>query len=71
MSMQATCIYVSLSSPSIAFPLQSTGWSALFFAVSEKDVATTERLLASGANVFLKDKVCSYFYALDFVPKAN
>ena len=55
-----------LSSSSIALPSQSTGWSALFFAVNERDVATTKRLLAAGANVFLKDKVCFNFLCTQF-----
>lgn len=36
---------------------QSTGWSALFFAAENEDVATTKLLLKAGANPLLKDYV--------------
>lgn len=39
--------------------LQSTGWSALFFAAKEGDVGTTNLLLKAGAIALLKDKVSS------------
>ena len=42
-----------------SFSLQNTGWSSLFFAAKEGDVATTNLLLKAGANALLKDKVSS------------
>ena len=36
---------------------QSVGWSALFYAVSGKNLEITRMLIAGGAYVLLKDKV--------------
>ena len=42
---------------SLLSPHQTNGWSALFFAVDERDAATTELLLKAGANPHLRDYV--------------
>ena len=36
---------------------QSVGWSALFYAVSGKNLEITRMLIAAEADVLLKDKV--------------
>ena len=36
---------------------QSTGWSALFFAVENEYANALQSLLKAGANAYLKDKV--------------
>ena len=43
---------------------QHNGWSALFFAVDEGDVATTKLLINAGANPHLGDNVrsCSMYH---------
>ena len=37
--------------------VQTTGWSALFFAAKEGNVEIARLLVGGGANVELKDKV--------------
>ena len=37
---------------------QSTGWTALMFAVNECHKAIVQRLVSAGADVLIKDKVC-------------
>ncbi|CAI8056685.1 Putative ankyrin repeat protein MM_0045 [Geodia barretti] len=46
-----------LSGPNICLDIQSTnnGWSALFFAANEGDLATTKLLLKGGADPHLRD----------------
>ena len=39
--------------------LQTTGWTALFFAAKEGSVKIVRLLIAKGAQVHLKDKVSS------------
>ncbi|CAI8021140.1 Putative ankyrin repeat protein MM_0045 [Geodia barretti] len=47
---------ILLSGDNIALDIQITnGWSALFFAVDERDAATTELLLKAGADPHLRD----------------
>ena len=38
--------------------LQSTEWNALFFAAKDGNWDLTKLLIQSGANIWLKDKVC-------------
>ena len=38
---------------------QSTGWTALMFAVNEGHEVIVKRLVSAGADVLIKDKVCS------------
>ena len=37
---------------------QSTGWTALMFAVNEGHKDMVRRLMSAGADVLIKDKVC-------------
>ena len=37
---------------------QSTGWTALMFAVNEGHDGIVQRLVSAGADVYIKDKVC-------------
>ena len=37
---------------------QSTGWTALMFAVNERHEVIVQRLVSAGADVHMKDKVC-------------
>ena len=37
---------------------QSTGWTALRFAVNEGHKDIVQRLVSAGADVLIKDKVC-------------
>jgi len=41
--------------------VQTTGWSALFFAAKEGHLELTKRLIQAGANTMLKDKVRDAF----------
>ena len=43
------------------FTVQSTGWSALFFAAERGDLYTVKLLIKAGANPHLADKVSSVF----------
>ena len=51
MSKYAITMTVTLSS-------QSTGWTTLMFAVNEGHKDIVQRLVSTGADVHIKDKVC-------------
>ena len=51
--MHITCADVSVP--------QSTGWTALFFAIQEGHLKIAEKLMSAGADVHIRDKVCTLY----------
>ena len=54
----------------VTLSLQSTGWTALMFAVDKGHKDIVQRLVSAGADVHIRDKVCggSVCQMLDVVP---
>ena len=58
--------YVTVSPSS-----QSTGWTALMFAVNEGHKDIVQRLVSAGADVHIKDKVCGVIECVQYCKQGN
>ena len=51
-------IVIYTTTTTVTLLSQSTGWTALMFAVNEGHEDIAQRLVSAGADVHIKDKVC-------------
>ena len=51
-------MYMYIHNYSGTLSSQSTGWTALMFAVNEGHEDIVQRLVSAGADILIEDKVC-------------